>query len=145
MDRICKSAETNLIIRIDALICAGNIVELPTIGLIALILEDSVISIEIFGWFWPLFNIAATTDSCTRIDWRAAVVGSGIFTTSSSLSACTADQISFHWIVCDWAKNIKIFSNLICIENSCTNTHAIFTFRLYKGQFRWADILVEGT
>ena len=47
VDGICKSAEGNLIISIYALICTGNIVELPTISLIALILEDSVVSIEI--------------------------------------------------------------------------------------------------
>ena len=63
MDGICKSAEANLIISINALICAGDIIELPTISLIALILEDSIISIEIFGWLGPLLYIAATSDS----------------------------------------------------------------------------------
>lgn len=63
MDGICKSAEANLIISINTLICAGYIVELPTISLIALILEDSIISIEIFGWLGPLLYIAATSDS----------------------------------------------------------------------------------
>lgn len=59
----CSSAELYVVISIDALVSARNIVELPTVCVLALVLEYVVITVEIFAGFWPVLDVASSTDA----------------------------------------------------------------------------------
>jgi hypothetical protein len=109
-----------------------------------LILEHSVVSVEIFGRLWPVLHIAFASNSRPGIERRAAKVGFWVCASSSSFSACAANEFFLHRIICNRAQDVRMLANLICIVDSCTDAQAIGSIWFLEGELRRADSLVEG-
>jgi hypothetical protein len=139
----CSFVELDLVISIQTLISAGEIIELPTVCLIALVFEDSVIAIEKLRGFRPVLNIAATSYSLARVIRRAAEVRTRISAASSSSSTGTTDQILFHIIFGDRPKNLRILVYLLVVVDSCANAHAVTSVRFLELKFLRARVLIE--
>jgi hypothetical protein len=125
------------------LVGTGNVIKLPTVSFITLILEHSVVSVKIFRRFRPALNVAPSSDSRTRVNRRAAIMGPWVFAASSAFTACTANKVSFQGVAGNWAQNVWIFFNLFCVVDSCTDTHAIFAIGFFISQLRGTDVLIE--
>lgn len=139
-----SSAKLDLIIGVNALVSTRHVIELPTVRLVALILEHTIVSVEEFRRLWPGLHIASTTNILSWIQRRAAEVRSRVFTSSSALSTSAADEVPFHWVIGNGSKNIWILPDLFGIEDSGTNAHAIGAVWFLESQLRRADVLIEG-
>lgn len=112
---------------------AGDVVELPAVGLSTLVLKDSVVSVEEFRGFWPGLDVAATADAGTRVKGRAAVVRVWVSASSSALSAGAADQIALHGVACNGAEDVWVLSDLIGVVDGRADAHAVGAIRFFKG------------
>jgi hypothetical protein len=72
--RVGSWAEHNIIICIPALVCTLEVIELPTIGIWTLLLEDFIIPVKVRRWLGPVLYIAAATNTCSFVMRRAAEV-----------------------------------------------------------------------
>lgn len=107
------------------MIGARNIVELPTVGVLALVLKHAIVSVEVLTRLWPVLNITLSSKSLSGVKWRTTEMASRISAPSVTRSTCTANQVAFHLVASDWAQNVPVFLNLLVVVDSSTDAHAI--------------------